>query len=160
MEVSEVLMAEEYKFAYSVKLMKRGVFEIFWAVKPLIRGTPNNNSPVENLSTTENFWKRTLKEEVKLVVFGIWIPRKIKSELVSMDISHYQDSARRDNKRFFVWIIVQKFWVFDWDLDGGNITCISCEIKVWTSNEFKINSTFWNIWTVTNLMHASKQNVR
>ena len=56
---------------------------------------------------------------------------------------------------FFVWILVYKCCLFDWNLVGGIWNCSSWEIKVRISSEININITF--IWTVTNLVHGSKR---
>ena len=62
-------------------------------------------------------------------------------------------------KMMFIWIFVCKCCVSGGDPNGGSRPCSGWKLGVWISIEIKINSTFWNIWTVTNHLNGSKQKI-
>ena len=116
-----------------------------------MQGAQIDTSLIENFSTNRNFSIPTLIEEIKHVVSDevwFWISSKIKmfsSEFSDQDIDarekiiDFRNEYSSTGAVFSIEILVQE--------TGGG-----WELKVWVLSEIKINSTFWNIWTVMNQM--------
>ena len=133
----------------------------FRTVKALTQGTEIENSPTENLSKT-NCFSSTLIEKVKpvfLVEYEFEYREKIELQCFLWKFRTITILMRERKQWCFSWLLAYKWCVFDWDSDRANLTGGGSELEVWISSEIKINSTFWNIWTVTNPMHGSQQKV-
>ena len=65
--------------------------------------------------------------------------------------------CKGEKQRYFSRRPVHKHCVSERDFDGKNQTFSGWEIKVWILSELEMHSTYWNIWTITNPMHGSKQ---
>ena len=70
--------------------------------------------------------------------------RKSKDCLSEVPANHVTD-PREINNDFFNWVIIQMCFVFDSYFNGGNRTGGGWELKVWKSNQIKLNSTFRKI---------------
>ena len=131
-------------------------------VKALMQGRQIDNSPIENLSTSEKFSMPTLIEEIKHVVL-------MKNEVEFREKSKISCSfwklrtvmiLMQERKQWFCsWMFVYKCCVFGWNFDGGNWTGDGSELNFWLSRQIRMNGTFWDICFVTNPMHGSKQKV-
>ena len=74
--------------------------------------------------------------------------------MFSLEISDKKNTDAREKNNHSLVENSSTNAVFDWDFDGRKWIGGVSELKVWISSEIKIKSTFLNIWTVTEPMHA------
>ena len=141
------------------ELNKNSSFWIFRTAKILMQNTQSDKSPIKKVAGADMFSMLTLMEKTRRVVlvrteFEEREKLNLKSFFGIFGLSGF--GSKWEEQWFFKWILVYKWCVLDWVLDGGSRTCSDWNLKVWISGEIKINSTFWNVWTASNPTHGSK----
>ena len=138
---------------------KNSTFHNFRTARTLMQGSQIENSSIEKFSTTRKFSMPTLMEEKKSVVMAKFEFEKLKLKGFLWNFRTIRMLMQGRKTMIFSWILVYRYCVLDWDLDWANWTSFGWELIVWISININLKSTYWNIWTVTNLLHGSKQEI-
>ena len=142
------------------EMNKKYTFRKIRTVNILLQGTWIDSSSIEQLSTANRMWMATMMEQLRpvaLVKREIEHREKVKTEKFIWNFRTIKFLTKSRKKRFAYCIPVQKCCIIDWDLDGKSRNRCGGERKLWKPIIDNIRSTFWKIWTATNLPNGWKQ---